>query len=127
MLLETLTLKDYLTACEALSHCTAKTLPYVLRLLGQVGFDLEIPPEELEGKAPWVENFAKKRTDEERLADRIATITTVFDQVSEDGIAPLADVARTLGKCEKTTKEHLKEAGVFVIRSGIVVKRQPEE
>lgn len=106
-----LTQEDYMRACDDLSRCSSRTLPYVLQLLRKVGFVLEDVPE----------LACRVKSPDQRRAERMEGLMEAFGIVAEENIATIADLSRQLGYTTKTIRNQLAEAGCFTVRNGLAI------
>ena len=63
-------------------------------------------------------NLGRKKTKEERKAERGSGIDISFESCVNDGIATIKDLVEVTGKSEDTVRRHLKEHGGFWIEGG---------
>lgn len=73
--------------------------------------------------SPWKRNFTKKKSPEEREAERRGVVETAFASCNMDGSVTLNDLAEYMGVTEKTVRNRLKEHGGFWIDEGNVGKK----
>ena len=74
-------------------------------------------------KLLYKKNFSRKKTAEEKEAERNKSIETAYEVCSIDGEITVKAIAEYLGKSEKTVRRNLKEHGGFWIDDGIVGKK----
>lgn len=70
----------------------------------------------------YIENFAKKKTNEQRALERNVAISKAFDEISYQGAVRIKALASYVGVCEKTIKRRLNEHGDYVVIRGIAYK-----
>ena len=63
-------------------------------------------------------NLSKRKTNEERKAERGTGIDISFEGCVKDGVATIKDLMEATGKSEDTVRRHLKEHGGFWIEDG---------
>ena len=73
--------------------------------------------------SPYKKNFANKRNNETRKADRKATLDTAFDTLNFDGEAELSELSEYLALKPDTVRKQLKEHGGFQLDKGVVTRR----
>lgn len=73
-----------------------------------IGALQDIDPDET-----WQKNFPKRKTNDERKADRVTEIDIAFEGCAVDGIATIKDLMEATGKSEDTVRRYLKEHGGF--------------
>ena len=68
-------------------------------------------------------NLSKRKSNEERKADRGTEIDIAFEGCMVDGIATIEDIIKATGKSEDTVRRHLKEHGGFWIENSKVGRK----
>ncbi|MGN0114173.1 MAG: DNA primase, partial [Acutalibacteraceae bacterium] len=90
---------------------------YPTHRIDDVGVLKDIQPE---SDSTWKQNFAKRKTNEQRSSERKEIIMTAFNACNMDGKVTVNDLAEYLGTTEKTVRNRLKEHGGFWIDNGEV-------
>lgn len=82
------------------------------------------PDDGYNGKgSPYRKNFGKKKSPEERQAERREALETAFEACGIGEEVTVADLAEYMGVSEKTMRRRLKEHGGFWIDEGTIGKR----
>lgn len=71
--------------------------------------------------APWKKNFSKKKSDEERKAQKENALHTAYGACSIDGKVTVSALAEYLGTTEKTIRNRINKSSDFAIKDNIVV------
>ena len=95
---------------------------YPVHRTDQTGVLKDIDPDS--GIYDKMRNLGKRKTNEERKADRGTEIDIAFENCMVDGVAMLSDLVETTGKSEDTVRRHLKEHGGFWIEDGKCGRKQ---
>jgi RecA-family ATPase len=95
---------------------------YPVHRADQTGVLKDIDPDS--GVYDKMRNLSKRKTNEERKADRGTEIDIAFENCMVDGVAMLSDLIETTGKSEDTVRRHLKEHGGFWIEDGKCGRKQ---
>lgn len=70
--------------------------------------------------SPYRKNFGKKKSNEQKKAERKENIEEIFNACNLDGNVTVSDLIEYSGKTEVTIRKHLKEHGGFVVKGGFV-------
>lgn len=73
--------------------------------------------------SPYRKNFGKKKSNEQKKAERKEDIEEIYNACNLDGNVTVSDLAEYSGKSERTIRRHLKEHGGFVFNDGFVDKK----
>lgn len=79
-----------------------------------------------EGDAPIWKKASRKRkkTNEDRKEQRIEALEEGFDSVAENGKASISEVAKAIGKSDRTIRSYVKQHGDFEIIDGFIKEKQ---
>lgn len=95
---------------------------YPVHRADQLGVLKDIDPDET-----WQKNFPKRKTNEERVDERKASIDTAFSAAVDDkGQALISDIAEYMAVSEKTVRRRLKEHGGYWIDDSYTGKKSAE-
>lgn len=78
-----------------------------------------------EGDAPPWQKGSKRNKDNKksRKEERLTALEEAFDSVQENGKADIKEVADSVGKAERTIREHIKEHPDFDIDNGLMIEK----
>lgn len=92
----------------------------VHRIDGEDGGLQDIEPEG--ERAPWKQNFGKKKSKEEKKTERKEAVDTAYQALSLNGQVTVSDMASYMEMSEKTARRYIKENGSYVVSDSVVFK-----
>jgi RecA-family ATPase len=94
---------------------------YPVHECDNIGILADIEPEG--ERAPWKQNFGKKKSKEEKETERKGAVDTAYQALTLNEQVTVSDMANYMDVSEKTARRRIKENGHYFIDEGVVVKR----
>nr|DAP07823.1 MAG TPA: Regulatory protein repA [Caudoviricetes sp.] len=97
---------------------------YPIHKIDHTGALKDVDPDgESSWNKTWKNNFAKKKSSEEKKMERKTSVETAYDACNMDGKVTVESLASYMGVSEKTVRNRLKEHGGYWIDEGVVGKK----
>lgn len=87
----------------------------------RIGILADIEPEG--ERAPWKQNFGKKKSKEEKETERKEAVDTAYQALTLNEQVTVSDMASYMDVSEKTVRNRIRENGNYDINDGVVKKK----